>query len=113
MVSQRVWIRVRRRWKWRWKAGAAAPAGGVSGALREQLLANAVRGPSAGFAQGFDLLVVEGPDQLGRFWSAISPDRAFEARGWPGVYRAPLVVVPLADKAAYLERYAEPDKGWT
>ena len=25
---------------------------------------------------------------------------------------APLVVVPLAHKAAYLERYAEPDKGW-
>ncbi len=25
---------------------------------------------------------------------------------------APLVVVPLAHKQAYLERYAEPDKGW-
>ncbi len=25
---------------------------------------------------------------------------------------APLVVVPLAHKATYLERYAEPDKGW-
>ncbi|MDO0930437.1 nitroreductase family protein [Streptomyces sp. DG2A-72] len=25
---------------------------------------------------------------------------------------APLVVVPLAHKAAYLERYAEADKGW-
>jgi nitroreductase len=27
--------------------------------------------------------------------------------------RAPLLVVPLSHKAAYLERYAEPDKGWT
>jgi nitroreductase len=80
--------------------------------LRERLLANALRGPSAGFSQGVDLLALEGADQLGRFWAAVSPDRGFEARGWPGVYRAPLVIVPLADKAAYLDRYAEPDKGW-
>jgi nitroreductase len=26
---------------------------------------------------------------------------------------APVVVVPLSHKAAYLDRYAEPDKGWT
>jgi nitroreductase len=80
--------------------------------LRERLIASGLRGPSAGFSQGFDLLVLEGDEQLGRFWAAISPDRGFEARGWPGVYRAPLVIVPLADRAAYLDRYAEPDKGW-
>ena len=27
--------------------------------------------------------------------------------------RAPVVVVPCSSKAAYLDRYAEPDKGWT
>ena len=27
--------------------------------------------------------------------------------------RAPLLIVPLSNKAAYLDRYAEPDKGWT
>ena len=26
---------------------------------------------------------------------------------------APVVIVPLASKDAYLDRYAEPDKGWT
>ena len=26
---------------------------------------------------------------------------------------APVVIVPLACKDAYLDRYAEPDKGWT
>ena len=31
----------------------------------------------------------------------------------PEEMAAPLVIVPLACKAAYLERYAEPDKGWT
>jgi nitroreductase len=85
----------------------------VPAELRERLIANALRGPSAGFTQGFDLLVLEGAKQLATFWDAISPDRGFEARGWPGVYRAPLVIVPLAHKGAYLERYAQPDKGWS
>ncbi|HEY3080116.1 MAG TPA: nitroreductase family protein [Chloroflexota bacterium] len=79
----------------------------------ELILANAQRGPSAGFTQGLDLLVLVGPGQTGRFWAAVSPDRGFEGRGWPGVYRAPVVVVPLAHRQAYLDRYAEPDKGWT
>jgi nitroreductase len=26
---------------------------------------------------------------------------------------APLIIVPLSHRSAYLERYAEPDKGWT
>lgn len=81
--------------------------------LVERILANAQRGPSAGFTQGTELLVLEGPEQTGRFWSAVSPDRRFARAGWPGVYRAPLVLVPMAHKEAYLDRYAEPDKGWT
>jgi nitroreductase len=80
--------------------------------LRETLLANAQRGPSAGFTQGVDLLVLEGAAELERLWGAISPDRGFELRGWPGVYNAPLVIVPFANRTAYLERYAEADKGW-
>jgi nitroreductase len=31
---------------------------------------------------------------------------------WEPVARAPLVVVPLSCKQAYLDRYARPDKGW-
>ena len=30
-----------------------------------------------------------------------------------GMRTAPVVIVPLASKAAYLDRYAQPDKGWT
>ncbi len=30
-----------------------------------------------------------------------------------GMRRAPLIVVPHSNKSAYLDRYAEPDKGWT
>jgi hypothetical protein len=31
---------------------------------------------------------------------------------FPGLRPAPLVVVAVDDKRVYLERYAQPDKGW-
>ena len=79
----------------------------------ERIIANAQRGPSAGFSQGFEFLVLEGQEQTDHFWRAVSPDRGWERRGWPGVYNAPLIIVPLSHKQAYLDRYAEADKGWT
>ena len=78
----------------------------------ERILANALRGPSAGFSQGFEFLVLEGREQVDRFWQVVSPDRGWESAGWPGVYNAPLIVVPLSHKQTYIDRYAEPDKPW-
>jgi len=80
----------------------------------ERILANAQRAPSAGFSQGWAFLVLEGRDETARFWSATFDDDAARAAfRWQGLFRAPLVIVPLAHKQAYLDRYAEPDKGWT
>jgi nitroreductase len=78
----------------------------------ERILANALRGPSAGFSQGFEFLVLEGNEQTAPFWKVVSPGREWERAGWPGVYNAPLIVVPLAHKQTYIDRYAEPDKPW-
>jgi len=80
--------------------------------LVERLLDNARRAPSAGFSQGFEFLVLEGREQTERFWQATFP-QGREGFQWPGLFRAPLIIVPLAHKQAYLDRYAEPDKGWT
>ena len=41
------------------------------------------------------------------------PSRAPTDRWLTGMRRAPVVVVPLTSREAYLDRYAEPDKGWT
>ena len=80
--------------------------------LVERILDHGRRGPSAGFAQGVAFLVFQGPEETGRFWEAASTggdaDVILES-----VRRAPLVIVPFASKRAYLERYAEEDKGWT
>jgi nitroreductase len=77
-----------------------------------RLLDNARRAPSAGFSQGFEFLVLEGPEQTARFWDTTFPDGR-EGFQWPEMFRAPLIIVPLSHKNAYLDRYAEPDKGWT
>lgn len=77
----------------------------------ERLLASARRGPSAGFTQGFELLVLEGPAQTGRYWDASLPAADRDGFRWAGLLRAPLLIVPFADEQAYRDRYAEPDKG--
>ncbi|MFI6762763.1 nitroreductase family protein [Micromonospora sp. NPDC050417] len=81
--------------------------------LVERLLDHAVRAPSAGFSQGWGFLVLETAGDRARFWSATSPDPAASGRWLTGMRRAPLIVVPHANRSAYLDRYAEPDKGWT
>jgi nitroreductase len=74
----------------------------------ERVLGNALRAPSAGFSQGFAFLVLTEPEDRDRFWPFV-PTRV---ENTPTMQLAPLVVVPLAHKATYLERYAEADKGW-
>jgi nitroreductase len=70
------------------------------------------RAPSAGYTQGFDFLVLEGPERVGRFWDATFPLPERDGFRWPGLFTAPVIVLPCSSKAAYLDRYAEPDKGW-
>ncbi len=78
-----------------------------------RLLDAAVRAPSAGFTQGWDFLVLDEPDDRQLFWQATA-DLTTEPDTWlRGVMTAPLLIVCLSHKQAYLDRYAEPDKGWT
>ena len=79
----------------------------------ERIVANGLRAPSAGFTQGWAFLVLEGTEETSRFWSATFASA--EARAgfrWQGLFNAPLLIVALSHKDAYLDRYAEADKGW-
>src|SRR3989441_3620409 len=78
----------------------------------ERILRNALRAPSAGFSQGWAFLVFEGQAQTQQYWDAVGPDHREEFT-WHDLFNAPLLIVCLSNKAAYLDRYAEPDKGWT
>jgi len=81
--------------------------------LLDQLLADALRAPSAGNSQGRDLVVLEGPEQTARFWDITLPAPRRERFAWPGLLRAPVLVLPFADPDRYVARYAEPDKART
>jgi nitroreductase len=74
----------------------------------QRILEKGQRAPSAGYTQGFEFLVLEGPAQTGRFWEVNSGDQPM----LEGVWHAPVLVVPMASKKAYLDRYAEEDKRW-
>jgi len=85
----------------------------VEPATIDRALANATRAPSAGFSQGWAFLRLDTPEAVERFWRASSDDVDRPGAWLAGMMRAPVVVVPCSSKAAYVERYAEPDKGWT
>ena len=78
----------------------------------ERLTRAAVRAPSAGFSQGWCFLVLDTPHDIGRFREAVTPET--EPENWfAAQVRAPLIIVPHSNKSAYMERYAQPDKGFT
>jgi nitroreductase len=82
-------------------------------AVLDRVLANATRAPSAGFSQGWGFLVLDTPEDVRRYWTTTA-DAIDDPDAWlRGMMRAPVIVVPCSSKAAYLRRYAEPDKGWT
>jgi nitroreductase len=90
----------------------AAP---VAPEVVDRLLEHAVRAPSAGFTQGWSFLVLDTAEDRDRFWATTTPTSSRrDMSAWlDGTRTAPVLVVVLASKAAYLGRYAEPDKGWT
>jgi nitroreductase len=78
------------------------------------VIEHGVQAPSGGFLLGWALLVLETRLERLRLCSATTSavDEA-AMDGWlTRMRRAPLVIVPLSHKRAYLERYAEPDKPW-
>jgi nitroreductase len=99
---------VRRRRMVRRYADRPVPRGVV-----DRMLDNAVRAPSAGFSQGWSFLVLDRASDVERFWASTTYDDTVPPSTWlTGMRTAPVVIVAMTSKAAYLERYAEPDKGW-
>jgi nitroreductase len=75
----------------------------------DRILEVARRGPSAGFAQGVEFLVLDTPRSLATFWDVTrDPGSGWDAET---VEHGPTVLIlPIPDAGRYLERYAEPDK---
>lgn len=79
--------------------------------LLDPVLGAAHRAPSAGNTRGTQLVVLTGP-ATARYWDAALPPGPRRDRfAFPGLLRAPVLVIPCADREAYARRYREADKG--
>jgi nitroreductase len=58
-------------------------------------------------------MVLDGREDVERFWEVTTSPGELPDSWLRGMMTAPVVIIPCSSKAAYLQRYAEPDKGWT
>ena len=79
----------------------------------ERILRNALHAPSAGFSQGWAFLVLDSVADITHFWASATPPGRGTDTWSTGMRRAPVIIVAMSHKQAYLDRYAAPDKGWT
>lgn len=89
------------------RAFAAEP---VEAAVLDRILDDARRAPSAGNTQAVRFLVLDTPVAVDRYWDITLPTERRDGFAWPGLLRAPVLVVVLVDPEAYVARYAEDDK---
>ncbi|HEX6844283.1 MAG TPA: nitroreductase family protein [Actinomycetota bacterium] len=81
----------------------------VPAEVLDRVLSVVVHAPSAGFTQGNEFLVLDDPAAVDAFFRITDdPDEPMYAELRDEL--PPVVVLPLANKRAYLDRYAEPDK---
>ena len=81
----------------------------VDPAVIDDMVDLASRAPSAGKAQGWHLVVLEG-DDTALFWDTTLPAVRRDSFRWQQLLSAPVIALPFADAKAYTDRYAEPDK---
>lgn len=84
------------------------PAGTV-----ERLVAAACRAPAAGNTHGLAVVALEGADETARYWDVSLPESEREAFPWPGLLRAPVLLVVCCHPEAWVERYSASDKART
>lgn len=84
----------------------------VPPAVVDRMLHNAQRAPSAGFSQGWGFLVLDTAEDIARFRAVGTPAEGGE-NWFSSQVQAPLLIVPMSNKSVYLDRYAQPDKGYS
>jgi nitroreductase len=75
----------------------------------EAILEAARRSPSAGFTQGVSFLVLSTDSERETYWGITADAGSSWLRG---MRTAPVLITVWTSEEAYLDRYAEADKGW-
>lgn len=84
----------------------------VPAEVADRIVQNGLRAPSAGFSQGWGFLMLDDAADLDRFREVVRP-RSGPDDYFAATFDAPLLIVTMSNKDAYLNRYALPDKGHT
>ena len=71
-----------------------------------------LRAPSAGKSQGWHIVLLEGTDTA-RYWDRALPNEKRSTFSFPGLLRAPVIALLIADPSAYLPRSSAKDKAHT
>lgn len=82
----------------------------VDAAALERILVAARRGPSAGFTQGQDFVVVTDPAMRLKLAQFCEEPSYTEAGFDPFIFKAPVLIVPCTNENAYHRRYQQSDK---
>ena len=88
----------------------------VDDELVEQLINTLLAGPSAGNTRSLELLVLskdDANDEVESYWDTTLPASARSTFPWPDLLKAPVLLIPYVDPAAYVQRYSESDKAST
>jgi nitroreductase len=76
----------------------------------ERILDFARRGPSAGFTQGQDFILITEPELKKAIADICGEDKYVVAGFDPFISQAPILIIPCTNEAAYHRRYQSPDK---
>lgn len=80
----------------------------------ERVCKTGLQGPSAGFSQGIEWLVLDKDDELQEFWGLCTTKGFLEkSTNHRGLKNAGAVLLLLADQERYIERYRMPDKRYS
>lgn len=75
-----------------------------------RILTVAQRGPSAGFTQGQDFVVVRDPDMKAKIATLCHEEEYVKDGFDPFISKASVLVIPCTNENAYHKRYQQPDK---
>lgn len=82
----------------------------VPPAVRDALIAAALRAPSAGSTRGSGFLVLDDDADRGLFWRVTTDPDGPADRWLRGMRTAPLLIVCFSNRQAYIDRYTAADK---
>ena len=75
-----------------------------------ELVDKARRTPTAGNTQGVEFLILDDKSSVDNFWDVSFLGKDKSTFPFPGLFRAPVLIIPFGLPSMYIERYKENDK---